>query len=62
MRAYAAANAVHGVLEAQEIATDVSFGTRNVRGAWDSIGDLSAGLLGTSVYLGIGAARKARDS
>lgn len=46
------ANAVHWALEAQEIATDVFFGTHNVRGAWDSLGDLSAGLLGTIAYVG----------
>ncbi len=40
------------ILEAQEIATDVFCGTRNVRGWWDSAGDLLAGLLGTLVYVG----------
>lgn len=51
-RAIGVANAIHAALEAQEIATDVFFGTHNVRGAWDSLGDLSAGLLGTIVYVG----------
>jgi hypothetical protein len=51
-RAIGVANAIHAALEAQEIATDVFFGTHNVRGAWDSLGDLSAGLLGTIAYVG----------
>ena len=51
LAAYGAANGIHGLLEAQEIFTDVFFGTRNVRGAWDSIGDLGAGLIGTSTYI-----------
>lgn len=51
-RALGVANAAHAALEAQEIATDAFFGTRNVRGAWDSLGDLSAGLLGTIAYVG----------
>ena len=51
-RAIAVANAMHAALEAQEYATDVFFGTHNVRGAWDSLGDLSAGLLGTIAYVG----------
>ena len=51
-RAIGVANAVHAALEAQEIATDVFFGTHNVRGAWDSLGDVSAGLLGTIAYVG----------
>ncbi len=53
LAAYGAANGIHGLLEAQEILTDVFFGTHNVRGAWDSIGDLGAGLIGTSVYIGL---------
>lgn len=51
LRAFGVANGLHGLLEAQEIFTDVFFGTRNVRGAWDSIGDLGAGLIGTSTYI-----------
>ena len=51
LRAFSLANGLHGLLEAQEIFTDVFFGTRNVRGAWDSIGDLGAGLIGTSTYI-----------
>ena len=44
------ANVIHGLLEAQEYATDIFCGTHNVRGAWDSAGDLGAGLLGTVLY------------
>ncbi len=51
LAAFGVANGIHGLLEAQEIFTDVFFGTRNVRGAWDSIGDLGAGLIGTSTYI-----------
>lgn len=38
-------NAVHMLLEIQEVAGDVVFGTSNVNGAWDSISDLGAGLI-----------------
>ena len=51
LAAFGVANGIHGLLEAQEYLTDVFFGTRNVRGAWDSIGDLGAGLIGTSTYI-----------
>jgi len=44
------ANALHLLLELQEWATDVFFGTHNVRGIWDTAGDLAAGLAGTLVY------------
>ena len=50
-QAFFASNALHAALEAQEYATDVLFGTHNVRGWWDSAGDLLAGLLGTAIYL-----------
>ncbi len=62
LAAYGVANGIHGLLEAQEIFTDVFFGTRNVRGAWDSIGDLGAGLIGTSVYIGVSATLRPSDS
>ena len=52
LAAIGATNAIHGLLEAQEYFTDVFFGTHNVRGAWDSWGDLAAGILGTLVYVG----------
>src|SRR5438128_79683 len=45
------ANLIHTLLEVQEFLTDVFFGTHNVRGWWDSAGDLSAGVLGTWVYV-----------
>jgi hypothetical protein len=38
------------VLEAQEYASDVAFGLRNVRGWWDVAGDLGAGVVGAVVY------------
>lgn len=50
--AIGATNGIHALLEAQEYATDVFCGTHNVRGAWDSAGDLAAGLLGTLAYVG----------
>lgn len=37
-------NGLHVLLEIQEVAGDVVFGTSNVNGAWDSITDLAAGL------------------
>ncbi|HLZ22778.1 MAG TPA: hypothetical protein VKQ30_11705 [Ktedonobacterales bacterium] len=54
-------NGIHTLLEAQEYLTDVFCGTHNVRGAWDSIGDLSSGLLGTIVYVGLAHTRCARS-
>lgn len=57
-RAIGAANTLHALLEAQEYATDVFCGTHNVRGAWDSAGDLAAGLLGTLLYAGATATRR----
>jgi hypothetical protein len=50
------ANAAHALLELQEIATDRFCGTHNVRGAWDSEGDLAAGLLGTLTYVALARA------
>jgi hypothetical protein len=44
------ANIVHLLLEGQEYYTNVLFGTHNVRGAWDVVNDLLAGLLGTATY------------
>jgi hypothetical protein len=52
--ALGAANGLHALLEAQEYLTDVFCGTHNVRGAWDSAGDLTAGLLGTLTYVSVG--------
>ena len=48
-----AANGIHMLLEAQEIFTDVFFGTHNVRGAFDSINDIIVGIMGTLLYVGI---------
>ncbi len=50
------ANSAHALLELQEIATDLFCGTHNVRGAWDSEGDLASGLLGTLAYVAIAQA------
>jgi hypothetical protein len=62
LRTIGAVNVIHGLLEAQEYATDVFFGTHNVRGAWDSGGDLAAGLLGTVAYVSASRALRARES
>jgi hypothetical protein len=40
----------HALLEAQEFGSDVVFGTRNVRGWWDTAGDLLAGAVGSVLY------------
>jgi hypothetical protein len=42
---------LHTALEVQEFYADVYAGTRNVRGLFDSMNDLSAGLLGVGIYL-----------
>jgi hypothetical protein len=47
---FSSANIIHLLLEIQEFLTDVFFGTHNVRGWWDTAGDLGAGLVGTWVY------------
>src|SRR5262245_17740613 len=49
-QAIAVASVLHGLLEAQEIASDKVFGFRNVRGWWDVVGDLSAGAVGSVGY------------
>jgi hypothetical protein len=49
-QAICVATAGHVLLEAQEVASDVLFGYRNVRGAWDTLGDLTAGAVGSLVY------------
>ncbi len=56
--AFGVANLLHILLEAQEYYTDVVFGTRNVRGRWDTAGDLLAGLVGTIAYTAIAEALK----
>src|SRR3990170_8861717 len=40
----------HALLEAQEALSDVFLGTRNVRGTWDTVGDLLAGVVGSVAY------------
>jgi len=42
-------NGGHLLLEVQEAAADALFGTHNVRGTWDTISDLAAGLATTVV-------------
>ncbi|MBI2334504.1 hypothetical protein HYU96_01765 [Candidatus Daviesbacteria bacterium] len=44
------ANIVHMLLEAQEYYTDVLLKTHNVRGTFDTVNDLTVGLLGTIIY------------
>lgn len=55
------AQATHVLLEAQEYWSDVLFGLRNVRGTWDTVNDLVAGLAGSLVYVGLWAWRR-RDA
>jgi hypothetical protein len=43
-------NVGHVLLETQEYLTDVVFGTRNVRGTWDVVGDLGSGVVGSLAY------------
>lgn len=62
LTAFGVANGIHALLEAQEYLTDVFCGTHNVRGAWDSIGDLGAGLIGTATYVGIGGLARSRQA
>jgi len=49
-RAIVASMIGHALLEGQEYASDVAFGLHNVRGAWDVVGDLGAGLAGSLAY------------
>lgn len=48
--AIAVATVGHVLLEAQENASDAIFGTRNVRGWQDTVGDLLVGLAGSLLY------------
>jgi len=52
----------HVLLEAQEHLSDALFGTHNVRGTWDTIGDLLAGVVGSLAYAALlsRAGRRAR--
>ena len=44
------ANLLHALLEGQEWLGDWLFGSRNVRGVWDSVRDLAVGVVGSLVY------------
>ena len=44
------ANLAHVLLEGQEWLGDWLFDSRNVRGVWDSVRDLSVGLVGSAAY------------
>ncbi len=44
------ANIIHMLLEAQEYYTDVFLKTHNVRGLFDTVNDLTVGLIGTLIY------------
>jgi hypothetical protein len=50
LSAVGAAQVGHVALEAQEYYSDVWFGLRNVRGAWDTVNDLLAGVAGSLAY------------
>lgn len=50
-------NLGHVLLEIQEALGDIVFGTSNVRGAWDTAGDLAAGLV-TSIAAGLWIRRR----
>lgn len=45
------ANIIHMFLEAQEYYTDVLFGTHNVRGLFDTVNDLTVGIIGAFLYV-----------
>ncbi len=49
-RAALLATVGHILLEGQELASDRLFGLRNVRGWWDVVGDLGAGVVGMIGY------------
>jgi hypothetical protein len=61
LSAVGGATVIHQLLEAQEYYTDVLFGTHNVRGTWDVVNDLSAGLVGTALYTALYAALRQRQ-
>ncbi len=50
LAAFGVANVIHMLLEAQEYYTDVLVGTHNVRGVFDTVNDLVAGVAGTAAY------------
>ena len=47
------ATIIHVLLEAQEHYTDVFLKTHNVRGVSDTINDLTVGILGAALYIGL---------
>jgi hypothetical protein len=51
---------IHVALEAQEYYSDVLFDLHNVRGTWDTVGDLVAGAAGSLTYAGIVSIRRRR--
>jgi hypothetical protein len=51
LAAWLTVQALHALLELQEWVGDLLFGTRNVRGWWDSVLDLTAGLAGATLCL-----------
>ncbi|HEX2194147.1 MAG TPA: hypothetical protein VHK63_04190 [Candidatus Limnocylindria bacterium] len=53
----------HVLLEAQEYYSDVWFGLRNVRGTWDTVSDLLAGVAGSVAYAAaLGLVRRRRGA
>jgi hypothetical protein len=48
------------IIVGSQYATDVLFGTHNVRGVSDTVNDLLAGLLGTGTYMAIDVLRTRR--
>lgn len=59
--AFVAANVLHTLLEIQEILTDIFAGTHNVRGPWDTVGDLAVGLLGSFAYIPLARTLRRRE-
>ncbi|MCS6801803.1 MAG: hypothetical protein RMM58_01550 [Chloroflexota bacterium] len=51
LTAFGLATIIHVLLEAQENYTEILFHTRNIKGLYDTINDLTAGLVGSVVYL-----------
>lgn len=60
MAAVGVAQVGHVLLEAQEYYSDVLFGLRNVRGTWDTVNDLVAGVAGSLIYAAVMARRRRR--
>jgi hypothetical protein len=49
--AWLATMLLHALLELQEWVGDLLLGSRNVRGVWDTVRDLVAGVVGATLYL-----------